>query len=169
MTETYSGLYPGTFDPITFGHIEIIQRALRMFDQLTICVAEGHGKNPLFSLEERVETVTQTLNEILPNKARIRIKIIGFSGLLVECAQRAGVNIIIRGLRAASDFEHEFQQAWMNAKLDASIETVFLMSSERYQFISSRFVKEIAALGGNTSKFVPQKIALMLDQKLREN
>ncbi len=156
------GLYPGTFDPITNGHVDIITRAARMFNRLVIGVAGNAGKGPLFPIAERVELVQA---ELAPIAARTgtEIEVQPFASLLIQFAQEVGASVIVRGLRAVSDFDYEFQMAGMNYRLDSRIETVFLMASERHQFISSRFVKEIAQLGGDVSSFVP---ALTLERTL---
>ena len=148
------GLYPGTFDPITNGHLDIIGRAARMFDRLVVGVAANAGKGPLFPLAERVELVAA---ELAPIAARTgaQIEVRAFDTLLIHFAQSVGAGVVVRGLRAVSDFDYEFQMAGMIYRLDANIETVFLMASERHQFISSRFVKEIAQLGGDITSFVP--------------
>jgi pantetheine-phosphate adenylyltransferase len=148
------GLYPGTFDPITNGHVDIIGRAAPMFGRLVIGVAVNAGKGPLFPIAERVELVEA---ELAPIAARTGTAIVvrPFDTLLIRFAQELGASVIVRGLRAVSDFDYEFQMAGMNYRLDPNIETVFLMASERHQFISSRFVKEIAQLGGDVSSFVP--------------
>ncbi len=152
------GVYPGTFDPVTNGHIDIIRRALVVVDHLVIAVAADTAKTPIFTVEERVAMMNTVLADI--NGEGIgRVEVRPFSGLLVEFAQKAGASIIIRGLRAVSDFEYEFQMYGMNAKLDPSIQTVFLPSSDKTQFIASRFVKEIARLGGDISAFVPAHVA----------
>jgi pantetheine-phosphate adenylyltransferase len=148
------GLYPGTFDPITNGHVDIISRAARMFDRLVVGVAENAGKAPLFSLDERVEMVRAEMHGIADRTGSV-IEVRGFSLLLVDFAHQCGAGVIVRGLRAVSDFDYEFQMAGMNARLEPAIETVFLMASERHQFISSRLVKEVALLGGDISSFVP--------------
>lgn len=150
----YIGMYPGTFDPVTNGHVDIIGRAARMFDRLVVGVAENAGKGPLFPLGERVELVQA---EIAPIAERTGTEIVvqGFSGLLIDFARRVNAGVIVRGLRAVSDFDYEFQMAGMNYRLDSAVETVFLMASEHHQFISSRFVKEIATLGGDVTSFVP--------------
>ena len=148
------GLYPGTFDPITNGHLDIIARAARMLDRLVIGVAMNAGKGPLFSIEERVELVREEAARIAAHNGMV-IEVRPFHGLLIGFAREVGARVIVRGLRAVSDFDYEFQMAGMNARLDSGIETVFLMASERHQFISSRFVKEIAQLGGDISSFVP--------------
>jgi len=147
------GLYPGTFDPVTLGHIDIIQRALALVDRLVIGVAINRDKGPLFSLEERVLMVEAECREIT---ARIGGEIVvhPFENLLIDCARDVGAGIIIRGLRAVADFEYEFQMVGMNRALDATVETVFLMADARRQAIASKLVKEIARLGGDVSKFV---------------
>jgi pantetheine-phosphate adenylyltransferase len=149
-----TGLYPGTFDPITNGHIDIISRAARLCDRLVIGVAANIGKGPMFSLEERVELVQQECGAISA-RTGTPIEVRAFQGLLIAFAHEVGAGMLVRGLRAVTDFDYEFMMAGMNARLDAAVETVFLMASEHHQFISSRFVKEIALLGGDISSFVP--------------
>ena len=156
------GIYPGTFDPVTNGHLDIIARGARLVDRLVIGVAINAGKGPLFPLEERVELV-RAETEIIAERTGTEIEVRSFEGLLVDFARDAEANVIVRGLRAVSDFDYEFQMAGMNYRLDSGIETVFLMATERHQFISSRFVKEIARLGGDVSSFVP---ALTLERTL---
>ena len=148
------GIYPGTFDPATNGHLDIIARAARTVHRLVIGVAENAGKGPIFPLEERVELVRAETGDIAAQTGA-EIEVVPFSGLLVQFARQVGAGVIVRGLRAVSDFDYEFQMAGMNHRLDDGIETVFLMASERHQFISSHFVKEIARLGGDISSFVP--------------
>jgi pantetheine-phosphate adenylyltransferase len=148
------GVYPGTFDPITNGHIDIISRAARMLDRLVIGVARNIGKGPLFSLEERVDLVRAEC-DALGSPQGTEVQVVSFSGLLIDFARSQNAGVIVRGLRAVSDFDYEFQMAGMNYRLEPKIETVFLMASEHHQFISSRFVKEIAQLGGDISSFVP--------------
>jgi len=152
------GIYPGTFDPITNGHSDIIRRALHVVDRLVIGVARNDGKGPLFSTDERVEIVRGEM-EYLDNGGADRIEVRPFDTLLMSFAESVGASVILRGLRAVSDFEYEFQMAGMNARLNPNIETVFLMASDRFQFISSRFVKEIGALGGDISHFVSARVA----------
>jgi pantetheine-phosphate adenylyltransferase len=149
------GLYPGTFDPITNGHLDIIARAATLVDRLVVGVAENAGKGPIFSITERAELVQA---EIAPIAAKTGTEIVvrHFGTLLIAFARELRANVIVRGLRAVSDFDYEFQMAGMNYRLDSGIETVFLMASEHHQFISSRFVKDIAALGGDISSFVPK-------------
>ena len=161
---TRIGLYPGTFDPITNGHLDIIQRAIPLVDHLVVAVAENAGKGPLFSSEERVRMVQDELVGLKnPNGATVEVR--SFKNLLVNFAHDVGAKVIIRGLRAVSDFEYEFQMAGMNSRIASDIETVFLMSSERCQFISSRFVKEIGRLDGDISSFVSAKVMKQLQQK----
>lgn len=149
------GVYPGTFDPVTNGHLDIISRAARTVHCLVIGVAENAGKGPLFPLEERVELV-RAETDAIARQTGTEIAVVSFSGLLVRLAQDVGAGVIVRGLRAVTDFDYELQMTGMNRRLDDGIETVFLMASETHQFISSRFVKEIARLGGDISSFVPQ-------------
>ena len=148
------GVYPGTFDPITNGHLDIIARAARIVSRLVIGVAVNAGKGPLFPLEERVALV-RAETERVAQTSGTEIAVAAFDTLLVEFARSVGATVILRGLRAVSDFDYEFQMAGMNYRLAPDIETVFLMASERHQFISSRFVKEIALLGGDITSFVP--------------
>ena len=161
MTQPRIGIYPGTFDPITNGHTDIIRRAIKVVDQLVIGVARNDGKGPLFPTDERVEIVRDEIAH-LENGDSERVEVRAFDTLLVNFAQAVGASVVIRGLRAVSDFEYEFQMAGMNARLNPEIETVFLMASDRFQFISSRFVKEIGALGGDVSHFVSPRVATRL-------
>jgi len=147
------GVYPGTFDPITNGHLDIIQRASSLCDHLIIGVARNEGKGPLFPTDERVEMAEEAVRGLDLNGTTIEVR--PFSILLMKFVESCGASMIIRGLRAVSDFEYEFQMAGMNARLNNHIQTVFLMASDRNQFIASRFVKEIARLGGDVSHFVP--------------
>ncbi|MGH6989790.1 MAG: pantetheine-phosphate adenylyltransferase [Stellaceae bacterium] len=154
------GVYPGTFDPITNGHTDVILRATKIVDRLVIGVAQNIGKGPLFSTEERVEIVKDEIAHLNGghDAARARIEVKPFDTLLMNFAVSEGAGVIIRGLRAVSDFEYEFQMAGMNSRLNSEVETLFLMASDRYQFISSRFVKEIGALGGDVSPFVSPRV-----------
>ncbi|MGE5147416.1 MAG: pantetheine-phosphate adenylyltransferase [Candidatus Eiseniibacteriota bacterium] len=165
MSKPAIGVYPGTFDPITNGHMDIIRRATRVVDTLVVAIAVNAGKDPLFTLEERVAMVEE---EIRQNNNGLAGKVVAkpFESLLMNFVVGNGASIVIRGLRAVSDFEYEFQMAGMNARLNPNVETVFLMASERQQFISSRFVKEIARLGGDISSFVSPRVAVNLGQKV---
>ena len=147
-----TGLYPGTFDPITKGHLHIIQRASKLVDRLIIAVAENTGKSPLFSLEQRLAMVNEDIAN-LHNK-ECEIEVMTFDNLLIHFAREQGASCVFRGLRAVSDFEYEFQMTGMNARLAPDIETVFLMASDKWQFVSSSFIKEIARLGGDVEQFV---------------
>ncbi|WP_206936302.1 pantetheine-phosphate adenylyltransferase [Roseococcus thiosulfatophilus] len=149
-----TALYPGTFDPVTNGHLDVIGRAARLVDKLVVGVAMNAGKGPLFPLEERAELVRAETDAIAA-RTGCNIQVVPFTGLLVHFAREVGAQMIVRGLRAVTDFDYEFQMAGMNARLDHEIETVYLMASERNHFISSRFVKEIAQLGGDIQSFVP--------------
>ena len=153
-------IYPGTFDPVTNGHLDLAERASSLFDQIVVAISASPAKQPLFSLEERIELAEQTLGHI-PN-----LEIAGFSGLLIKFMNERGAGIVIRGLRAVSDFEYEFQLAAMNRQLDSEIETVFLTPAENYTFVSATLVKEIASLGGNVSKFVHPDVLDALQKKL---
>ncbi len=148
------GLYPGTFDPVTNGHLDVIGRAARIVGKLVVGVAANVGKGPLFPRSERVELVEAELQAVRERTGN-PIEVRSFDRLLIDFAREVGASVIFRGLRAVSDFDYEFQMAGMNYRLDPGVETVFLMASERHQFISSRFVKEIAALGGDITSFVP--------------
>ncbi len=158
------GLYPGTFDPLTLGHMDIITRAAALVDRLVIGVAINRDKGPLFSLERRVAMIEAECTSL---NARTGTQIVAhpFENLLIDCARDVGAQVIIRGLRAVADFEYEFQMVGMNRALDASVETVFLMADARRQAIASRLVKEIARLGGDVSKFVPDAVNLALRER----
>ncbi|MCC5993430.1 MAG: pantetheine-phosphate adenylyltransferase [Rhodobacteraceae bacterium] len=159
------GLYPGTFDPLTLGHADIINRATQLVDRLVIGVAINRDKGPLFSLEERVAMIEEEAAS-LSAKSGVEIVPHPFENLLIDCARDVGASIIIRGLRAVTDFEYEFQMVGMNRAMDDSIETVFLMAEARHQAIASKLVKEIARLGGDVSNFVSPAIAGALHAKL---
>lgn len=161
------GIYPGTFDPVTKGHLDIIARATRVVDRLVVAVAVNAGKEPLFSLPERVAMVEREVAH-LPNGDGSRIKVVPFGSLLMDFVGEIGASVIVRGLRAVSDFEYEFQMAGMNARLNPKIETIFLMAADRYQFISSRFVKEIGRLGGDVGHFVSPTVKAHLDDRFRQ-
>lgn len=161
------GVYPGTFDPITNGHLDIVTRSLRLVDHLIVGVAASAGKSPMFSLEERVAMAKREVAamDLPPGKvAEVR----PFGNLLMNFALECNAKFIIRGLRAVSDFEYEFQMCGMNVRLNPDIETVFLMASERNQFISSRFVKEVGRLGGDVSEFVPPQVRVELQERFHE-
>jgi pantetheine-phosphate adenylyltransferase len=157
------GLYPGTFDPITNGHLDIIGRAVKLVDKLVIGVAVNQGKGPMFSLDERVAIVQQETAHLTK---LAEIEVLPFEGLLMHFARQVGAGIIVRGLRAVADFEYEFQMTAMNQQLDRDIETVFLMADPRHQAVASRLVKEIASLGGDISKFVTPGVAERLLAKV---
>ncbi len=152
-------IYPGSFDPVTDGHLDVIERARKLFDEVIVAVAHNDEKQPLFSLEERLDLLRKTAGKI------DRVRIAQFKGLLVDFAGAEKAGAVIRGLRAVSDFEFEFQMALMNRKLDAGVETIFLMPKEDYTYLSSRIVKEIASLGGDVSSFVPACVAKALNRK----
>jgi pantetheine-phosphate adenylyltransferase len=160
------GLYPGTFDPITNGHLDVIARAARLLDRLVVGVAINTGKGPLFTLDERVELVRTEIASIATRNGMV-IDVIPFDTLLVEFARKVGASMIVRGLRAVSDFDYEFQMAGMNYRMAPDIETVFLMASETHQFIASRLVKEVAMLGGDITSFVPPLTHERILQRLR--
>ena len=157
------GLYPGTFDPITNGHVDIMGRAVKLVDKLVIGVAENAGKGPLFSTEERVAMV---LEEVRPYAGATTVEARPFSSLLMHFAEEVQADVIIRGLRAVADFEYEFQMTAMNQQLNRDIETVFLMADPRHQAVASRLVKEIAKLGGDVSAFVTPSVARALAVKV---
>ncbi len=155
-----NAVYPGTFDPITNGHIDMVVRATKMFEKVIVAVADNTGKQPLFTLDERVELASRVLSE-LPG-----VEVIGFNTLLVDFARKHNASVILRGLRAVSDYEYEFQLAGMNRNLAPDIETVFLTTAENYAFLSSSLVKEVARLGGDVSRFLPQQVIAEIKKKL---
>jgi pantetheine-phosphate adenylyltransferase len=155
-------IYPGSFDPVTNGHVDVVERARKLFDEVIVAVASNDEKQPLFTLEERIDFLRDSLGKI------DNVRITHFDGLLVDFAQAQQAGAVIRGLRAISDFEFEFQMALMNRKLKGEVETIFLMPKEEYTYLSSRIVKEIARLGGDVSSFVPAAVAKMLAAKLRK-
>jgi pantetheine-phosphate adenylyltransferase len=152
-------IYPGSFDPVTNGHLDVIERAQKLFDEVVVAVADNDEKQPLFSLKERLNLLRETAGRIE------NVRVAQFKGLLVDFAKAEHAGAVIRGLRAVSDFEFEFQMALMNRKLDAAAETIFLMPKEEYTYLSSRIVKEIARLGGDVSSFVPACVAKALTRK----
>jgi pantetheine-phosphate adenylyltransferase len=155
-----TAIYPGSFDPFTNGHLDVVQRAARLFDRVIVAVAMDAGKSPLFTLEERRTMVEQSIGQI-PN-----VEADAFDGLLVDYVHRCSAQAVLRGLRAISDFEFEFQMALMNRKLNEEFETIFMMPKDTYTFLSSRIVKEIARLGGNVSPFVPPHVQAALTARL---
>ena len=155
-------IYPGSFDPVTNGHLDVIERARKLFDEVVVAVAHNDEKQPLFSLEERLNLLQQTVGRIES------VRIAKFSGLLVEFAEAQDAGAVVRGLRAVSDFEFEFQMGLMNRNLNPKVETIFLMPKEEYTYLSSRIVKEIARLGGNVNDFLPTQVAAALRAKLNE-
>lgn len=156
-----TAIYPGTFDPITNGHLDLIHRASRLYEKVIVAVAESRGKQPLFTLQERVELIEGVVSEFS------NVQVIGFNNLLVECAKQHGASVILRGLRAVSDFEYEFQMAGMNRRLAPDIETVFLTPAEQYEFISSSMIREIARLNGDVSSFVSDSVKDRLINKFK--
>jgi pantetheine-phosphate adenylyltransferase len=155
-------VYPGTFDPITLGHEDLVRRAARLFDTVILAVADSRAKRPFFALDERVDMARQVLKD-MPN-----VEIMGFSGLLMEFVRSHNARVVVRGLRAASDFEHEFQLAGMNRGLYPDVETVFLTPGEQFMFVSATIVREISVLGGDVSKFVPAPVAKRLAAKVKQ-
>jgi len=167
MANLLVGVYPGTFDPVTNGHMDIIYRAAKMLDKLVVAVAINAGKGPLFDIEDRIEMVRSEASGL--GNVGDRIEVRGFDNLLVQFAADQNASVLIRGLRAVSDFDYEFQMASMNAKLAPDVETVCLMASDKHQFIASRLVKEIAILGGDVTQFVSPRVAGLLTEKVKIN
>ncbi len=153
-------IYPGTFDPITNGHYDLVRRAAKLFDKVIVAIANSSSKKPIFSIDERVSLTTSVLQEIN------NVEICGFDSLLIDFAKQKNANIILRGLRAVSDFEYEFQLASMNRHLSAEIETLFLTPAEEYSYISSSLVREVASLGGDVSPFVHQKVVAAINNRI---
>ena len=157
------GIYPGSFDPLTNGHIDIIERSKKFIDNLIICISDNNNKKILFNLDERIKMI----NKIMQNRNIDNVTVESFNGLLVNFVKKKKANLIIRGLRAVSDFEYEFQMTGMNFKLNSSIETIFLMASDNNQLISSNLVKEVSKLNGDVSKFVPPEVEIELKKKFK--
>jgi pantetheine-phosphate adenylyltransferase len=155
-------VYPGTFDPLTLGHEDQVRRASRLFDRVILAVADSRAKRPFFTLDERVDMAREVLGDVA------NIEVCGFSGLLMKFVQERGARVVVRGLRAVSDFEYEFQLAGMNRGLYPDVETVFLTPGERFMFISATIVREISVLGGDVSKFVPASVAQRLADKIKQ-
>jgi pantetheine-phosphate adenylyltransferase len=154
-----TAIYPGTFDPMTNGHLDLVQRGARLFNQLIVAVAKNPAKNPLFTLNQRIELAQSTLQHLA------NVSVCGFEGLLIDCARQYKAEIILRGLRAVSDFEYEFQLASMNRNMMPELETLFLTPAEQYSFISANLVREIAKLGGDVAQFVPPNVARALKER----
>ena len=161
-----TGIYPGTFDPVTFGHLDIIVRASHIVNKLIISVAQNDHKKPFFNVSERIKMIEDSLIKFDTNNCKIEV--VGFDNLLVEHAKTFDAKVIIRGLRAVADFEYEFQMAGMNSKLCPDVETIFLMASENLQLTSARFVKEVALYGGEIKNFVPKNVLKMFAIKRKE-
>ena len=159
---SHTAVYPGTFDPITLGHEDLARRAARLFDRVILAVADSRAKQPFFTLDERVELAREVLHD-LPN-----IEVTGFSGLLMRFVQERGARVVVRGLRAVSDFEYEFQLAGMNRGLYPDVETIFLTPGEQFMFISATIVREISVFGGDVTKFVPPLVAGRLQVKIKQ-
>ena len=160
-----TAVYPGTFDPITYGHIDVIKKSLNIFDRLIVAATNNSDKNYYFSIEDRIDIINNSLFKDL-KLSKKKIKVISFGSLTIELCKKYNASAIIRGLRAVSDFEYEFQLAGMNKKLNSKIETMFLMSDVENQIISSKFVKEIASLGGNVNRFVTKSTVKVLKKKI---
>jgi pantetheine-phosphate adenylyltransferase len=160
---TVSAMYPGTFDPITLGHEDLVRRALRLFDKVVVAIAENPGKEPMFTVQERVQLAETTLADL------DNVEVTGYSGLTVDFARENNLQVIVRGLRAVSDFEYEFQLASMNRHLTDEVETAFLTPTERFTFISSSLVREIASMGGDVTDFVSPKVKLALLDRCKKS
>jgi pantetheine-phosphate adenylyltransferase len=168
MSKERIGVYPGTFDPITNGHTDVILRATKLVDRLVIGVARNIGKGPLFSTDERVEIVREEIAHLTDSETRKRVEVKPYDILTMHFAVEQGASVIVRGLRALSDFEYEFMMAGMNYRLNPHVETVFLMASDKYQFIASRLVKDIAQLGGDVSHFVSPRVVQRIQARFAE-
>ncbi|MGE8317395.1 MAG: pantetheine-phosphate adenylyltransferase [Comamonas sp.] len=160
MTPPVIAVYPGTFDPITLGHEDMVRRASRMFGQVVVAVAAGHHKKTMFTLDERLATVREALSDLA------NVSVVSFEGLVIECVAAQGAQVMVRGLRSGTDFDYEFQLAGMNRHLKPEVETVFLTPSAQLQFISSTLVREIASLGGDVGQFVSASVQARLAAKL---
>jgi pantetheine-phosphate adenylyltransferase len=158
----HTAVYPGTFDPITLGHEDLARRAARLFDRVIVAVADSRAKRPFFSLDERVEMARHVFQDLR------NVEVVGFAGLLMKFVQDEGARVVVRGLRAVSDFEYEFQLAGMNRGMYPDVETLFLTPGEQFMFISATIVREISVLGGDTSKFVPQYVGECLKDKIKQ-
>ena len=159
---SHMAVYPGTFDPITLGHEDLVRRASRLFDRVILAVAESRAKKTFFTLDERVEMAREVLGDLK------NVEVVGFSGLLMNFVQQRGARVVVRGLRAVSDFEYEFQLAGMNRGMYPDVETVFLTPGEQFMFISATIVREISIFGGDTSKFVPRLVGERLKVKIQQ-
>jgi pantetheine-phosphate adenylyltransferase len=159
-----TAIYPGSFDPITFGHIDIVERSARLFDDVIVSILTNPSKAPLFSLEERIAVMEEILRPRFPN-----VQVDVFHGLLVDYAREKKAQVIVRGIRAVSDYEYEFQMALMNRRLNPDIETVFMVPAEKYSYLSSRLVKEIAQLGGSVTGLVPETVEKRLKQQFKKD
>ncbi len=159
---THTAVYPGTFDPITLGHEDLARRASRLFDRVILAVADSRAKRPFFTLDERIDMAREVLKDVK------NVDVAGFSGLLMKFVQERGARIVVRGLRAVSDFEYEFQLAGMNRGMYPDVETVFMTPGEQHMFISATIVREISTMGGDTSKFVPATVAARLKTKIQQ-
>jgi pantetheine-phosphate adenylyltransferase len=157
-----TAIYPGSFDPLTFGHVDVVERSARLFDRVLMAIITNPQKAPLFSVEERREMIHEI---VLPRCPNVEIDV--FHGLLVDYARRKQANVIVRGIRAVTDYEYEFQMALMNRRLEPAIETVFMMPAESYSYVSSRLVKEVAGFGGSVHGLVPPSVEVRLKEKLR--
>lgn len=156
-------VYPGTFDPVTLGHLDLADRGRRHFDQLVIAILRNAGKDPLFTVDERIEMLREAV------AGWDNVEIAAFDGLLVDYARKIGASMILRGIRAVTDLEYEMQMAMMNRQMDDSLETVFMVPSETYSYVSSRLVREVASLGGSAAKLVPPNVAAVLDERFKRS